>query len=67
MLDRDGHVAGMNVGTLITTPDTWQRFRDRSGPCCDAVAGNEIVGLAVSVRSIRAHLDGPVTPGPGQR
>jgi len=65
VLDRDGRVVGVNVGTLIMTPESWQRFRDRYGPCCEAVAGNEVVGLAVGVRSIRRHLAVLGLPTPG--
>ena len=60
VLDAQGRVVGINVGTLDRmTPDRWDRYRSRYGPCCSGVSNGETVGLAVSVRSIRHHLGLP--------
>ena len=59
VLDRAGRVVGINVGTLIMTPERWQSYRDRYAPCCSGGNGGEVVGLAVGVRSIKSLLGEP--------
>jgi hypothetical protein len=56
VLDRRGNVVGINVGTLIMTPERWQSYRDRYAPCCSGMQGGEVVGLAVSARSMKTLL-----------
>jgi hypothetical protein len=56
VLDRRGNVVGVNVGSVVTTPDTWERYRERYAPCCDGARAGDVIGLAVGIRSIRAHL-----------
>ena len=66
VLDRTGRVVGINVGTLIMTPERWQSYRDRYAPCCGGGQGGEVVGLAVGVRSMKSLLGAP-PPGSARR
>jgi len=58
VLDRQGQVVGINVGTLTMSASSWQSFRDRYGPCCEGATSGERVGLAVNVQSIRRRVPG---------
>lgn len=62
VLDRDGRVVGVNVGTRTMSTSAWDNYRSRFAPCCVTPTGGEVVGLAVHVNSIRRLLGGPIVP-----
>jgi hypothetical protein len=62
VLDRDGRVVAVNVGSRVMNADAWQQYRDRYAPCCHAVGGNEVVGLGVHVHSIKRMIGDPDVP-----
>jgi hypothetical protein len=67
VLDRNGNVVGVNVGSRVMSASAWEGYRERYAPCCDVPSGGEVVGLAVHVRSIRRLLGGPIIPTLPQR
>ena len=56
VLDRDGRVVGINVGTLTATAATWESWRNRYGACCERARSGVVVGLAVNTASVKALL-----------
>ena len=56
VLDRAGRVVGVNVGSLLTSAQTWNSYAGRYPQCCAGRVAGEAVGLGVGVKSIREHL-----------
>jgi Trypsin-like peptidase domain len=57
VLNRDGHVVGVNVGSVVMSAQSWTAWRARYAGCCAYSTGAEVAGLAVGLRAIQTHLD----------
>jgi hypothetical protein len=61
VLNRNGEVVGINVGTRVMNAAAWNSYRARYSTCCSEAADDDVVGIAVGVQSMMRMLRGFTT------